>query len=56
MVTRPEKEKVVGSVGVAEWRLVCVLSTSRGKLQRLASLIAAGVVSTREVMADVRLC
>jgi len=60
MVTRPEKEKVVGSAGVAEWRLVCrqvwAASTKPGRLQRMASLKVAGVVCTREVMADVRLC
>ena len=55
-VMRLTNEKVVGRGGVSEWRLVWAASTKPGRLQRMASLIVAGVVCTREVMADVRVC
>jgi len=54
-VMRLTNEKVVGRGGVSEWRMVWAgTSTKPGRLQRMASLIVAGVVCTREVMADVR--
>jgi len=55
-VMRLEKENVVVDFVVSSALFGLDWSTRRGKLQRMVSLIVAGVVCTREVMALVRVC